>query len=57
MKIYQYHAGHMAKVAAMSIYGKGLFQGIAYTDLVFMKLWLNHQIPKRFIFVQIMTMV
>ena len=50
MKIYQYNAGHMTKMAAMPIYGKAHFQGTTCTELILMKLCSKHQIPKRFIF-------
>ena len=51
MKIHQLNAGHMAKMAAMPIYGKNtkiFFPGT--TGLILMKLCMKHQRPKPFIF-------
>ena len=48
MKMYGHNAGHMAKVAAMAIYGKTFFQGTTCTELNLMKLCLKHQIPMLF---------
>ena len=50
MKVYQYNAGHMTKMATIPIYVKALFQGTTCTELILMKLCLKHQITKRFIF-------
>ena len=54
MKIHQYHAGHMTKMAAMPIYGKNTlnssFQEAGTTGLIMMKLWMNYQRPKPFKF-------
>ena len=52
MKIHQDNAGHMTKMAAMTIYGKKnlkiFFPGT--TGLILMKLCMKHQRPKPFIF-------
>ena len=52
MKIHQHYAGHMTKMAAMSISGKNTlkiyFPGT--TGLTLMKLCMKHQRPKPFIF-------
>ena len=52
MKIHQHNAGHMTKMAAMSIYGKNtlkiFFPGI--TGLILINLCMKHQRPKPFIF-------
>ena len=52
MKSCQHNAGHLTKMAAMSIYGKNtlkiLFPGT--TGLILMKLCMKHQRPKPFIF-------
>ena len=51
MKIHQYFAGHMTKMAAMSIYGKNkmkiFFPGT--TGQILMKLCMKLQRPKSFI--------
>ena len=58
MKIHQHNAGHMTKMAAMSIYGKTLktifFQGT--TGLILMKLCMKHQDLSPLYFVPIMTL-
>ena len=52
MKINQHNAGHMIKMAAMTIYGKYIlkifFPGT--TGLILVKLCMKHQKPKPFTF-------
>ena len=52
MKIHQHNAGHMTKMADMSLSGKNTlkiyFPGT--TGLILMKLCMKYQIPKPFIF-------
>ena len=51
MKIHQYFAGHITKMAAMPIYGKNLLKNIflGTTWQLLMKLCMKHQRPKPFI--------
>ena len=51
MKIHQHFAGHMTKMAAMSIYGKNTIKNFfpGTTGLILMKLCMKHQKPKSFI--------
>ena len=50
MKIHQHNAGHMTKMAAMPIYGKNTLKIFVpgSAGLIFMKLCMKHQRPKRF---------
>ena len=52
MKIHQYNAGHMTKMAAMPIYGKNTLKVffLGTTGLILMKLCIKNGTPRPFIF-------
>ena len=49
MKIHQHFAGHMTKMAAMTIHGENTINRLSRNHLILMKLCMMHQRPKAFI--------